>query len=151
MRIAVFPGSFDPITVGHEAIVNRALPLFDKIVLAIGVNSKKQHMFTLEERVSALEKCFENEPKVVVDNYQGLTVDYCKKIGAQYLLRGLRVAIDFEYERNIALMNREMNPDVETIFLISEPKHSAITSTVVRDILKNNGDIKRFVPEKFPL
>jgi pantetheine-phosphate adenylyltransferase len=151
MKIAVFPGSFDPITVGHEAIINRALPLFDKIILAIGVNSAKSHMFSLDQRLNALKVCFEHEPKVEIDHYEGLTIDYCNSINAQYLLRGLRVAIDFEYERNIALMNREMNPDVETVFLISEPRYSAITSTVVRDILKNKGDISRFVPSNFPL
>lgn len=151
MKIAIFPGSFDPITVGHEAVIKRALPLFDKVILAIGVNSSKNYMFSLDQRIEALNACFKHEPKVEVDHYSGLTIDYCKKVNAQYILRGLRVAIDFEYERNIALMNRQMNEDVETVFLISEPKYSAITSTVVRDILRNNGDIREFVPKDFPL
>ncbi|UTW61367.1 pantetheine-phosphate adenylyltransferase [bacterium SCSIO 12741] len=150
MKVAVFPGSFDPITVGHEAIVKRAAPLFDKIILAIGVNSSKKYMFTLEQRMEALQACFKDYDHVVVDQYEGLTIEYCKKINAQYILRGLRIAADFEYERNIALMNRSMNDQVETLFLISQPEYSAITSTVVRDILRNGGDISQFVPESFP-
>ncbi|MBD77733.1 MAG: pantetheine-phosphate adenylyltransferase [Crocinitomicaceae bacterium] len=151
MKIAIFPGSFDPITVGHESIIRRALPLFDKIVIAIGVNSSKQYMFSLEDRIGGLIKCFENEPKIEIDHYTGLTVDYCRKKNASFILRGLRVAADFEFERNIALMNQAMHPDIESIFLISEPKYSAITSSVVRDIIRNNGDIKQFVPSSFKL
>ncbi|MGB0390113.1 MAG: pantetheine-phosphate adenylyltransferase [Salibacteraceae bacterium] len=151
MKIAVFPGSFDPITVGHESIIKRALPLFDKIILAIGVNSSKQYMFSLEERIESLNTCFANENKIEVDHYEGLTVEYCNKTNANYILRGLRTGMDFEYERNIALMNLEMDSNIETIFLISEPKYSAMSSTVVRDILRNNGDIKRFVPKSFKL
>lgn len=151
MKIAVFPGSFDPITVGHESIIKRALPLFDKIILAIGINSKKQYMFSLEERIESLKTCFSHEDKITVDHYQGLTVEYCRNVNAQYILRGLRTGMDFEYERNIALMNLEMNSSIETIFLISEPKYSAMSSTVVRDILNNNGDITRFVPKSFKL
>ncbi|MAZ37629.1 pantetheine-phosphate adenylyltransferase [Salibacteraceae bacterium] len=150
MKRAVFPGSFDPITIGHEAIINRALPLFDEIVLAIGVNSNKSYFFTLEERISVLEKCFEGQPKISIASYSGLTTEYCKTIKASHILRGLRTAADFEFERTIALMNKKMAPELETIFLISEPEHSAISSTVVRDILKNGGDISDFVPTNFP-
>ena len=146
MKIAVFPGSFDPITVGHESIINRALPLFDKIILAIGVNSSKNYMFSLEERKNSLINCFKNHSNIEVDSYSGLTIDYCVKMKANYILRGLRVAADFEFERNIALMNQAMNSNIETIFLISEPKHSAISSTVVRDIIRNNGDASQFIP-----
>lgn len=150
MKRAVFPGSFDPITVGHEAIINRALPLFDQIVLAIGVNTNKKYLFTLEERISALKKCFQHQPKIIVKSYQGLTIEYCKEVGATHILRGLRTAADFEFERTIALMNKKMAPELDTIFLISEPEHSAISSTVVRDILRNGGNITPFVPENFP-
>jgi len=149
MKRAVFPGSFDPITVGHEAIINRALPLFDEIILAIGVNSNKNYFFTLEERISTLKNCFKNEPKISVSSYQGLTIEYCKSISADHILRGLRTAADFEFERTIALMNKKMAPELDTVFLISEPEHSAISSTVVREILKNGGDISEFVPANF--
>lgn len=146
MKIAVFPGSFDPITLGHVSIIKRALPLFDKIILAIGVNSSKNYMFNLQERKESLIHCFENEPSIIIDTYDGLTVDYCKKMKANYILRGLRVSADFEFERNIALMNQAMQPSIETVFLISEPKYSAITSTIVRDIIRNKGNVKQFVP-----
>lgn len=146
MKIAVFPGSFDPITVGHESIIKRALPLFDKIILAIGVNSSKNYMFSLEERKNSLIKCFKDEEKIEVDTFNGLTIEYCKNVKAEFILRGLRVAADFEFERNIALMNQAMYKNIETIFLISDPKHSAITSTVVRDIIRNNGDVSQFIP-----
>lgn len=151
MKMAVFPGSFDPITVGHEAIINRALPLFDEIVLAIGVNSNKKYFFALEERMSILENCFKDQPKITITSYEGLTIEYCKTIGASHILRGLRTAADFDFERTIALMNKKMAPELETVFLISEPEHSAISSTVVRDILKNGGDISQFVPANFPI
>ena len=149
MKIGVFPGSFDPITIGHESVILRSLPLFDKVILAIGVNSLKQNMFSLDQRKHALARCFSNYSKISVDSYEGLTIEYCKRVNAHHIIRGLRISADFEYERNIALMNRELNPDIETIFLISEPQHSAITSTVVRDIYKNGGDISRFVPKGF--
>lgn len=150
MKRAVFPGSFDPITVGHEAIINRALPLFDEIVLAIGVNSNKKYFFTLEKRISILKDCFKYQSKITIASYEGLTIEYCKTIGASHILRGLRTAADFDFERTIALMNKKMAPELETVFLISEPEHSAISSTVVRDILKNGGDISQFVPANFP-
>lgn len=147
-RIAVFPGSFDPFTVGHEDIVKRALPQFDKIVIAIGENSQKKYMNSLEERMQTIREIFKAEVKVEVDSFQGLTVDYCKKINARFLLRGLRNTTDFEYERNIANMNHEINPEVETVFLMCSPKHVAVSSTIVREIIKHGGDASKFLPLK---
>ncbi len=147
MKIAVFPGSFDPITLGHEDIVRRALPLFDKIIVAIGTNADKKCFFTLDERVSFLKKVFEETDKIEIDTFSGLTVDYCRKKNAGYVLRGLRTAADFEYENAIAHANRHLAPDVETIFFISQAKHSFITSSVVRDILRNKGSVVGLVPE----
>lgn len=151
MKKAVFPGSFDPITVGHEAIIKRAIPLFDEIVLAIGVNSNKNYFYSLDERTDALAACFKDYPSVVIDTYSGLTVDYCKLVNANYLIRGLRTSADFEFERTIASMNKKLASDVESVFLISEPEHSAISSTVVREVLRNGGNIAEFVPQNFPL
>ena len=145
-RIAVFPGSFDPITVGHVDIIERALPLFDEIIIAIGINSSKKYMFSLEERQSHIEQTFINHPKVKQDTYSGLTIDYCRTIGAKFLLRGMRSEHDFEFERSIALMNKAMEPDVETIFLVSAPEFSMVSSTIVRDILKNGGNANQFLP-----
>ena len=151
MKKAIFPGSFDPITNGHIDIIQRAIPLFDEIVIAIGVNSNKKYMFSLEERKSFIEKTFEGETKVTVKTYEGLTVNFCERINANFILRGLRNPADFEFERNIALMNQAMQPSIETVFLISEPKYSAITSTVVRDIIRNKGNVKQFVPSDLGL
>lgn len=145
-RIAVFPGSFDPFTVGHESVVKRALPLFDRIVIAIGKNSEKKSFFSLEQRIEMVRKVFEKEPRVSVDSYTGLTVDYCRSKEAKYLLRGLRTAADFEFERAIAQVNKAMYPEVESVFLLTLPEHTPINSTIVREILKNGGDISRFVP-----
>jgi len=146
-RIAVFPGSFDPITKGHEDIVNRASGLFDELVVAIGINTTKKYMFSLEQRLQWLEQTFESNPKIRVASYKGLTVDFCKKIGAQFMLRGLRSSIDFEYERSIAQMSKELNSDIETVLFYTSPKLSAINSSIVREILKNNGDVSSFIPE----
>ena len=145
--IAVFPGSFDPITVGHEDIILRSLDLYEQIIVAIGVNSNKQNLYTPEERKLQIEKVFANHPKVSVKIYSGLTVDFCKSVGATYILRGIRTAMDFEYERNIGLMNLELAPEIETIFLMSRPKYSALSSSVVREIKKYNGDISQFIPK----
>jgi len=145
-KIAVFPGSFDPITIGHESIIHRALPLFDKIIIAIGVNSTKEGFFPLEKRKRWIEKVFSGEKKVEVKTYYGLTVDYCQSIGAKYILRGLRTSADFEFERVIAQMNRTMNTTIETVFILSTPELSAIASTVVRDIIRYGGDAGKFVP-----
>jgi pantetheine-phosphate adenylyltransferase len=147
-KIVVFPGSFDPFTKGHENVIHRALPLFDKCFIAIGHNSEKRCFFTLEQRLKMIGKLFRDEPKIILDYYEGLTVDYCKKIGAQYLLRGLRTAADFEYERAIAQINRKMNPDVETVFILAVPEFTPINSTIIREILKYGGDASQFLPDK---
>ena len=145
-KIAVFPGSFDPITTGHESIIRRALPMFDKIIIAIGINSTKEGYFSLEKRKNWIERVFAGEKKIEVKTYKGLTVDFCKKEKANYILRGLRTSADFEFERVIAQMNRTMNESIETIFILSTPELSAIASTVVREILRNEGDAGKFVP-----
>ncbi|MEO8211403.1 MAG: pantetheine-phosphate adenylyltransferase [bacterium] len=146
-RIAVFPGSFDPITKGHENIVHRGLPLFDEIIVAIGYNSNKNYFFSQERREHFIRKVFEGEPKIKVQRYSGLTVNFCKEIGAKFILRGLRTSADYEFERAIAQMNHAMAPEVDTIFIVSEPSLSHISSTIVRDILLYQGDITSFVPK----
>lgn len=148
MRRAVFPGSFDPITKGHENIVRRALPLFDEVVIGIGHNSGKQSMFPLEQRLKWLEEVFANEPKIRTATYEGLTADFCERIGAQWLIRGVRNGGDFQYERTIAQMTRQLNPSIETVILFTDPEFAPIHSTVVREILRNQGDVSAFVPEK---
>lgn len=148
MKIALFPGSFDPITIAHVDILKRALPLFDKIVVGIGLNSSKQNFLSAEKREEIVKNVFSSHQNVEVQLYQGLTIDFCKKINAKYMVRGIRSASDFEYERAIAQINQTMMPDVETILLLSKPEYSAISSTIVRDILRNNGDISFFVPKE---
>lgn len=148
MKIALFPGSFDPITIAHVDIVKRSLPLFDKIVVGIGLNSSKQNFLSAEKREEIVESIFSNDSNVEIQTYQGLTIDFAKKIGATYMVRGIRSASDFEYERAIAQINKSMMPDVETIILLSRPEYSAISSTIVRDILRNNGDVSQFVPKE---
>lgn len=145
MKKAVFPGSFDPITLGHVDIIERGLPLFDEIILAIGVNSDKKYMFSLEERVSFLEKTFKNEPKIKVMTYKGMTVNFCKDQEAKFLLRGLRNAMDFEFEKTIGQTNFKMT-GVESVFLITSSGKSHISSTVVRDVIRNGGDFAFMVP-----
>ena len=145
-KIAVFPGSFDPFTIGHEAIIRRALSLFDEIIVAVGANVMKKNFYSLETRKKMINKVFEDEPRVRVDHYDGLTVDFCKKSGAGYLLRGLRTSADFEFERAIGQVNRSLAPDIETVFLLTVPEHSFINSTIVRDIIKSRGDASKFVP-----
>ncbi len=147
-KIAVFPGSFDPITVGHVDLVKRALPLFDQIVVAVGINSQKKYLFELNLRLEWLELVFENEPKVAVGSFEGLTADYAEKIGAQYLLRGLRNASDFDYEKTISQLNNIIGHGLETIFLIAQPGYSHISSTIVREIIKGGGDAGPFLPEE---
>ena len=147
MKIAVFPGSFDPITKGHESIVRRALPLFDEVVIGIGYNTSKNYYFSQERREHFIKKVFDGESKVKVMRYSGLTIHFCKEIGANYILRGLRTSADYEFERAIAQMNQNMSPCIETVFLVSDPSLSHISSTIVRDILLYNGDISKFVPE----
>jgi pantetheine-phosphate adenylyltransferase len=145
-KIAVFPGSFDPFTIGHEAIVRRALRLFDEIIIAVGVNALKNNYYSLATRELMITTVFKNEPRVRVDNYEGLTVDYCRQKGAGYLIRGLRTSADFEFERAIAQVNKVMAPEVESVFLLTVPEHSHINSSIVRDIIKNGGDASMFVP-----
>jgi pantetheine-phosphate adenylyltransferase len=145
-KTAVFPGSFDPFTVGHEGIVLRALSLFDEIVIAVGANALKQSYYSLETRKDMISTVFKKEPRIRVDHYEGLTVDYCKKHGASYILRGLRSAADFEFERAIAQVNKAMAPDVESVFLLTVPEHASINSTIVRDIIRSGGDASQFVP-----
>ncbi|HMO38178.1 MAG TPA: pantetheine-phosphate adenylyltransferase [Saprospiraceae bacterium] len=146
-KIAVFPGSFDPITIGHVEIVKRALPLFDTIYVAIGVNSQKKTLFSLEQRIAWLKDVFAEEPKVVVDHFENLTAHYCLRIGAQYLVRGLRNASDFDYEKTISQLNHIVGEGIETLFLISQPGYSHISSTIVREIIKGKGDASPFLPE----
>jgi pantetheine-phosphate adenylyltransferase len=145
-KVAVFPGFFDPVTRGHEAIVKRAIPLFEKIIVAVGNNTSKANFFPLEKRMEFLEQTFQKEEKVVVMEFSGLTVDFCRSVGASVILRGLRSVSDFEYEKNIAQMNRAMVPDLETLFLLTDPEFTAFTSTIARDIIKYGGNIKPFVP-----
>jgi len=146
-KIAVFPGSFDPITTGHVDLVHRALTIFDEIVIAIGVNSQKQTLFPVEDRKQWIENVFAGEPRITVDVFQGLTVHYCKKVDAHFLLRGLRNASDFDYEKTISQLNHIVGEDVETLFLISKPEFSHISSTIVREIIKGGGNAKPFLPE----
>ncbi|MEL7162179.1 MAG: pantetheine-phosphate adenylyltransferase [Bacteroidota bacterium] len=146
MKTAVFPGSFDPITVGHVELVQRAVPLFDKIVVAVGVNSQKKYLFPLEQRLAWLREVFGDEPRIEVGSFEGLTAHYCREIGARYLLRGLRNASDFDYEKTISQLNGIVGEGLETIFLISQPAYSHISSTIVREIIKGGGDASPFLP-----
>tara|TARA_B100000886_G_C20421008_1_gene491593 strand:+ start:2332 stop:2793 length:462 start_codon:yes stop_codon:yes gene_type:complete len=150
-KIAVFPGSFSPFTKGHESIVNRALPLFDEIIISIGINSSKNDYFSIQEKIQWIENVFANENKVKVMRYEGLTVDHCIAVSANYILRGLRDSHDFKYEKGIAQMNHSIQNNIETIFIITEAKYSHISSTLVRDIIKNGGDVSQFVPEQIKL
>ena len=150
-KIAVFPGSFDPITIGHEAIVRRALSLFDEIIIAVGANALKKNYFSLKTRKEMITKVFKNETRIQVDHYEGLTVDYCKKNGAEYILRGLRTAADFEFERAIAQVNKVLATEVESVFILAVPEHTHINSTIVRDIIRSGGDASQFVPKAINL
>ena len=150
-KIAVFPGSFDPITIGHYDLIKRALPLFDEIVVAVGINSQKKTLFTLEQRMAWLEEVFSEEDNVSVDYFEKLTVDFCQKIGAQYLIRGLRNASDFDYEKTISQLNNILGHGLETIFLISKPEYSHISSTIVREIIKGGGDASPFLPKEIKI
>jgi pantetheine-phosphate adenylyltransferase len=146
-KIAVFPGSFDPFTIGHESIVLRALDLFDQIIVAIGVHSTKTPLLKIDTRVEIVNKVFESVDKVYADSFKGLTVDYCRKVNATHMLRGIRTAADFEYERAIAQINKRMLPSVESIFLLTSPEHTPINSTIIRDIIRNGGDASQFLPK----
>lgn len=151
MKKAVFPGSFDPITKGHENIVRRASSLFDHVTIAIGSNSTKKSMFSLEQRRAWLNNVFSDLPNVDVDDYDGLTIDYCNQVGASFLLRGVRNGGDFEYERTIAQMTKYMAPQLETVILFTDPEYAAINSTIVREILRNHGDVSQFIPDRIPV
>lgn len=147
-RIAVFPGSFDPITRGHQNIVERAYELFDGIIVAIGNNTTKQTMFPLETRLHWVQQSFAHLPRVSVEVFNGLTVEFCKTRGAGFLLRGLRNGGDFEYERTIAHMNKALMPELETVLIFTDPEYASVHSTVIREIVKNNGDVSGFVPSQ---
>jgi pantetheine-phosphate adenylyltransferase len=145
-KIAVFPGSFDPFTIGHEGIVRRSLVLFDEIIIAVGANALKKSYYSLEVRKEMITKVFRDVPAIRVDHYEGLTVDYCKRNSARYILRGLRTSADFEFERAIAQVNKALATDIESVFLLTVPEHTSINSTIVRDIIRSGGDASMFVP-----
>jgi pantetheine-phosphate adenylyltransferase len=145
-KIAVFPGSFDPITCGHASIIRRALPLFDKVIVAIGVNTLKSNYFDLETRINMIQAVFADAEKVSVQSYSGLTIDFCKQVNAGFILRGLRTSADFEFERSIGQINKQLQEDIETVFLLTQPEHTALNSSIVRDILRYKGDVRKFVP-----
>lgn len=147
MKRAVFPGSFDPITLGHEDIVVRGTELFDEIIVAIGVNSAKKSMYSLEARMQMLEGTFKHLPQVKIETFEGLTVDYCEKVGANWLLRGVRNANDYSFESTIAQMNKLQNNGLDTCILFTDPEFAPVSSTVIRDILQNGGDVSEFVPQ----
>ena len=146
-RICLFPGTFDPVTLGHIDIICRAKPLFDKIIIGVGKNSTKSPMFTAEQRLKWFEEIFKDEDGIEAAIYEGLTIDFCKHVGANFILRGIRFVSDFEYEKTIADANRTLDASIETIFLTGEPKYTSIASTIVRDIIRNGGDASPFLPE----
>jgi len=150
-RIAIFPGSFDPFHIGHESIVRRALPLFDKIIIMIGYNVNKKSFFDIEKRMKWINQVFAGIDKVEVRIHDGLTVDFCKEVGAAYILRGLRTSADFEYERAIAQVNKKMHPEIETVFLLTLPEHTPINATIIRDIVLHGGDATQFLPKNLDM
>lgn len=147
-RICLFPGTFDPVTNGHVDIIRRAAPLFDKLVIGIGSNAAKEPMFSVAQRCQWISEIFEDDTRITAVGYAGLTIDYCKEIGAQYILRGIRYISDFEYEKAIADMNRMLAPGIETLFLTCAPEFSTISSTLVRDVIRNKGNVGLFVPKE---
>lgn len=147
MSICLFPGTFDPVTLGHIDIILRAKPLFDNIIIGVGKNSSKTPMFTAEQRLQWFEEIFRDEPGITAAIYEGLTINYCKQTGANFILRGIRYVSDFEYEKAIADANRTLDNSIETIFLTGEPKYTHVASTIVRDIIRNGGDASPFLPE----
>jgi len=146
MRICLFPGTFDPVTLGHVDIIDRALPLFDKVIVGIGLNASKAPMFSAEQRLQWIQDIYKNEPKVEGAVYEGLTINYCTQVGARFILRGIRYVSDFEYEKTIADANRTLDKSIETIFLTGEPKYTSVASTIVRDIIRNGGNASLFLP-----
>ncbi|MBN2480824.1 MAG: pantetheine-phosphate adenylyltransferase [Bacteroidales bacterium] len=151
-KIAIFPGSFDPFTIGHESIVIRALNIFDKVIIGIGHNTTKTAYFPLERRIEWIGKVFDHmKDQVEVKSFRGLTVDFCKSENARYILRGLRTASDFEYERAIAQTNKAMYPEVETVFMLTLPQHTYVNSSVIREIIRQGGDASRFLPKDYKI
>ena len=146
-RICLFPGTFDPVTLGHVDIINRAIPLFDKIIVGIGKNTIKAPMFSAEQRLEWIKEIYKEQPSIEGAIYEGLTVDFCKRVNARFILRGIRYVSDFEYEKTIADANRTLDSSIETIFLTGEPKYTSVASTIVRDIIRNGGDASHFLPE----
>lgn len=147
-RICLFPGTFDPVTLGHVDIINRSINLFDKIVVGIGKNSSKGPMFSAEQRLAWIKDIYKDQPKVEGAIYDGLTINFCNTIGAKFILRGIRYVSDFEYEKTIADANRTMDTSIETVFLTGEPKYTSVASTIVRDIIRNGGDASHFLPDE---
>jgi len=150
-KIAVFPGSFDPVTRGHESIIIRGVPLFDELIVAIGENTTKQTLFPIEKRMEWLKKVFTDYPSIKVMRYKGLTVKFCKEVGAGFILRGLRTSADFEFERSIGQTNKKLHPEIETVFLLSSPEYTSLNSSIVKDIFVHGGDPSQFVPDGIDL
>ena len=150
-KTAIFPGSFDPFTIGHESVITRAMPLFDEIIVAIGTNTTKNAYFSIEQRMKMIRDVFSDTNKIKIESYQGLTVEYCRKKRARYLLRGLRTSSDFEYERAIAQTNKAMYPELESVFLLTLPEHTHINSAIVREIIRLGGDASQFIPRAIDL
>jgi pantetheine-phosphate adenylyltransferase len=146
-RTAIFPGSFDPITIGHVDLVHRSLDVFDKVIVGVGTNSEKKYLFDASKRLEMVIKSFDGNPKVSVMAYDGLTVDFCNKHQAGFILRGIRNAADYEFEKSISIVNSMLNPKIETVFLFSKPEHEAISSTIIRDIIRNGGDASGLLPK----
>lgn len=150
-RIAVFPGSFDPVTKGHVSIALRALNLFDKLIISIGENSDKKYTFPLAKRLEWLQQVFEDEPKITVTSYEGLTVDFCRQMNAKYIIRGLRTSADFEFERSIGQINKKLYPEIETIFLLALPDLTPLNSSVVRELIRYGADVSQFIPDEIDI
>lgn len=148
MKIALFPGSFDPVTKAHVDIVKRSVGLFDKVYIGVGANSSKQGLLSIETREQMLRAVFKHDERIHIVAYEGLTVNFCKSIGATYMIRGIRTVSDFEYEKAIAQMNHALVPDIESIFIVSKPGYSSISSTIVREVMRHNGDVAQFIPNE---
>lgn len=149
-KTAIFPGSFDPFTIGHENVVRRALDLFDNIIVAVGYNSNKKDFFSVQQRVEWIDAVFADEPRVTVDKYEGLTVDFAQSVHATHILRGIRTSADFEYERAIAQINKAMT-GIDSVFLLTTPEHTPVNSSIVRDIIKHGGDASMFLPKQIKI
>ncbi|MDG1822698.1 MAG: pantetheine-phosphate adenylyltransferase [Flavobacteriaceae bacterium] len=150
MKRALFPGSFDPFTIGHQDIVERGIKIFDEIVIGLGINSEKQYMFSLDQRLSFIKACFVNEPRIRVETYKGLTIDFCRDIEAEFILRGVRNNGDFEFEKAIARTNRKLS-EIETVFLLTSAQTSYISSSIVRELIRNKGDYSIFIPPQISI